>query len=125
MAASASQHDVSRAAKNGLDIVAVLVELSAFAILTVWGFLGWSFPWNIVVGLAAPALAVLAWALFVSPRAVFTLHPFVRAVVELAVYASATIALWDMGLAWVGLGYAVIAITVGLLVGRRQLTPPE
>ena len=110
-----------RPALTGLDIAAVVTELCAFAALAVWGFLGWAFPWNIVAGLGTPTLAILMWALFVSPRAVFSVHPFLRAVVELAIYAAATIALWDMGLAWVGLGYGVIAVTVGVIVGRRRL----
>ncbi len=57
----------------------------------------WPFPWNIVVGIGAPVVAILVWALFVSPRAVFEVHPFVRAVVELLVYVSATLALVEHG----------------------------
>ncbi len=99
-----------------------MCELFAFATLALWGFAAWPFVWNIVFGIAAaPAVAILLWALFVSPRAVFAIHPFARAVVELLVYLSATIAWWSIGFAWIGLGYAVIAVTVGLFVGRRRL----
>jgi hypothetical protein len=66
-------------------------------------------------------IAILLWALFVSPRAVFAVHPFVRALVELLVYASATIVWWTSGNAWIGLAYAVVAVTVGLVSGRRRL----
>lgn len=107
---------------SAIDIVAFLCELFAFATLALWGFTMWPFPWNIVAGIAAPVVAILAWALFVSPRAVLAVHPFVRAVVELLVYASATIAWWSMGNAWIGLAYAVIAVTAGLIVGRRRLS---
>ena len=46
----------------------------------------WPFPWNIVAGVGAPVVAIIVWALFVSPRAVLAVHPFVRAIVELLVY---------------------------------------
>ena len=78
-------------------------------------------PWNIVAGIGAPVVAILVWALFVSPRAVLAVHPFVRAVVELLVYVSATLAWWSMGLTWVGLVFAVVAVTAGVLAGRRRL----
>lgn len=107
---------------SAIDIVAFLCELFAFATLALWGFTMWPFPWNIVAGIAAPVAGILAWALFVSPRAVLAVHPFVRAVVELLVYASATIAWWSMGNAWIGLAYGVVAVTAGVIVGRRRLS---
>lgn len=107
---------------TALDIVAFLVEIAAIVVLAVWGFLGWAVPWNVVIGIGAPVIALVVWALFVSPRSVFAVHPFIRALVELSIYASATIALWDMGAAWAGLGYGVIAVTIGLLTGRRRLS---
>jgi hypothetical protein len=111
----------TRPALTPLDILAFVCELFAFGTLAFWGFAAWPFAWNILFGIAAPAAAILLWALFVSPRPVFAIHPFLRAVVELFVYVSATIAWWSVGFAWVGLGYAVVAVTVGLFVGRRRL----
>ena len=111
----------TRAPLSPLDIVAFVCELFAFASLALWGFAVWSFPWNIVVGIAAPVIAILLWALFVSPRAVFAVHPFVRALVELLVYVSATMAWWSLGQAWIGLAFGVVAVTVGVLAGRRRL----
>jgi hypothetical protein len=52
---------------------------------------------------------------------VIVVHPFLRAVVELLVYVSATIAWWSVGLVWVGLIFGVIAVTVGVIAGRRRL----
>jgi hypothetical protein len=111
----------TRAPLNAIDLVAFLCEIVAFIALAIWGFASWPFPWNIVIGLATPIVAILLWALFVSPRAVFAVHPFVRAIVELLVYAAATAAFWAMGLLWVGLAYAIVAIAVGLIAGRRRL----
>lgn len=110
-----------RPALNVLDVLSVLCGLFAFGTLAFWGFVAWDWPWNLVVGIGAPVVAILLWALFVSPRAVLAVHPFVRALVELLVYAAATIAWWALGYAWVGLGFAVIAVTVGVIVGRRRL----
>ncbi|MET0673931.1 MAG: YrdB family protein [Microbacterium pygmaeum] len=111
----------TRAPISPIDLLAFLCELFAFASLAIWGFALWPFPWNIVAGIGAPVLAILVWALFVSPRAVIAVHPFVRAVVELFVYVAATIAWWSMGLVWVGLIFGIVAVTAGVLAGRRRL----
>lgn len=111
----------TRPALTAVDVVAFLCELFAFGTLAFWGFIAWPLPWNIVAGIAAPVTAILVWALFVSPRAVFAVHPFVRALVELLVYAAATLAWWDAGAAWIGLAFAVVAVTTGLVAGRRRL----
>lgn len=111
----------SRRPLDAVDVLAFLCELFAFGTLAVWGVTAWPFPWNIVVGIGAPLIAILLWALFVSPRAVFAVHPFVRALVELLVYASATIVWWTSGSPWIGLAFAVVAVSAGLVVGRRRL----
>lgn len=113
---------VVRPVITGLDVLRFVVELVAIGTLALWGFVSWPFPWNIVAGILAPALAIVAWALFVSPKAVFAVHPFVRALVELLVFASATIAWWSLGQAWVGLAFAVVAVASGVFAGRRTLS---
>ena len=117
----APQAPGTRPALSAVDILAFVCGLFAFATLVFWGFVAWPLPWNIVVGIGAPLVAILVWALFVSPRAVFAVHPFVRAFVELMVYASATMAWWSMGQPWIGLVFGVIAAANGVIVGRRRL----
>lgn len=117
---SASLPAGTRPALSALDVVAFLCEIGGIVALAIWGFASWPFPWNLVVGILTPAAAIVLWALFVSPRAVFAVHPFVRAIAELLVYAAATAALWSLGLTWIGIAYAVVAVTVGLVVGRRR-----
>lgn len=112
----------TRAPLSPIDVLAFACQLFAFGTLAFWGFVFWSFPWNVVVGIAAPVAAIIVWALFVSPRAVFAVHPFVRAVVELLVYVSTTIAWWSMGAVWVGIVFGAIAVTVGVLAGRRRFS---
>lgn len=111
-----------RAPLSAIDVLAFACELFAFASLAIWGFASWPFPWNIVAGIGAPVLAILLWALFVSPRAVLSVHPFVRGLVELLVYASATIAWWSLDQAWIGLIFGIVAVTIGVIAGRRRLT---
>lgn len=120
MAETPSAND-TRPAISVLDIIRFVVELTAFATLALWGALGFAFPWNIVVAIAAPALAILVWALFVSPKAVFRVHPYVRALVELLVFVAATLAWWDMGQAVIGIAFGVVAVASGLVAGRRNI----
>ncbi|MGC5169124.1 YrdB family protein [Microbacterium sp. DT81.1] len=116
------EEPLARAPLAGLDIVRFLTEIFAFLTFALWGFLAWPFPWNIVAGIAAPAAAILLWALFVSPKAVIPTHLFVRSFVELLIFASATIAWWSMGQTWIGIAFAVVAVTSGVLAGRRRLS---
>ncbi len=105
-----------------LDIVRVVVLIVALASLVLWGLVVWPLPWNVVAAVGAPVIVLLLWALFLSPRPVLAVHPFLRAAVELVVYAGVTIAWWTMGQAWIGLGFAVVAVASGLIAGRRALS---
>lgn len=104
-----------------LDIIRAVILVVAIASLAVWGFAGWPFPWSLVFGIGAPVLVLLVWAIFLSPRPVLRLHPFVRAGVELLIYLGVTIAWWSMGQTWIGLGFAIVAVTAGLFAGRSSL----
>ncbi len=110
----------TRPALSASDLLVFACELFAFFTFAFWGFAAWPFPWNIVFGIGTPVVGILLWALFVSPRAVLQVHPFMRAIIELLVFAGATIAWWSMGQTWVGLVFAVVAIVGGVLSGRRR-----
>lgn len=112
---------VNRPNITPLDIIRAVILVVAIASVALWGFAMWTFPWNIVLGIGSPLLVLLVWALFLSPRPVLTLHPFVRAAVELLIYVGVTLVWWSMDQAWVGLGFAVVAVTSGLFAGRRDL----
>ncbi|WP_417554466.1 YrdB family protein [Microbacterium sp.] len=118
---SVADTGVNRPALTALDVIRVIVLLVALVSLALWGFGSWAMPWNIAVGIAAPVVTLLVWALFVSPRAVLHLHPFLRALVELLIYAAVTLAWWSVGQAWIGLAFAVVAVAVGVIAGRRAL----
>lgn len=104
------------------DILRFLLELFAFVSLGIWGFTAFPLPWpGLLVGLGAPALAILVWALFVSPKAVFRIDVFGKALVEIAVFSSAAIGWWMLGQPVVAIVFAVVAAVSGILNGRKQL----
>jgi len=105
------------------DILRLVLELFAFITLGIWGFAGWPLPWpGVLVGIVAPAFAILLWALFRSPKAVFHLDTFGKALIEIAVFGAAALAWWDLGLAPIGLVFAVVATVSGVLTGRKELS---
>lgn len=112
---------VERPVITPLDIVRVIVLVAAIASLALWGFATWPLPWNVILGIGAPVIVLLIWALFLSPRPVLQLHPFLRAAVELLIYAGVSIAWWSMNEWLIGTVFAVVAITAGLFAGRRSL----
>lgn len=119
---SAPVPGVVRPVVTVLDIVRAVVLVVAVASFALWGFATWSLPWNIVVGVGAPVVVLLLWALFLSPRPVVRVHPFLRAAVELSIYLGVTIAWWSMGQALIGTAFALVAVVTGLLSGRRALS---
>ncbi|WP_102192507.1 YrdB family protein [Microbacterium aurantiacum] len=119
---SAPVPGVDRPVVTALDVVRVIVLVLAMASLALWGFAAWPLPWNVVLGLGAPLLVLLVWALFLSPRPVLRLHPFLRAAVELLIYAGVTVAWWSMGQGLIGSAFAIVAIGAGLAAGRRTVS---
>lgn len=105
-----------------IDVVKAVVLVVAVCTLALWGFGSWEFPWNIVVGLAAPIIVILVWALFLSPRAVLHLHPYLRAAVELLIYVGVTLAWWSMQQPILGIAFAVVAVAAGVISGRRSIS---
>jgi hypothetical protein len=115
-------HTPSSSSVGPNDLLRFLLELFAFVSLGLWGFLAWPLPWpGILVGILAPAFAVLVWALFRSPKAVFTLDPFGKAIVEIFVFGAAALAWWDLGQPIVAGIFAVVATISGVLSGRKEL----
>ncbi|WP_435743319.1 YrdB family protein [Microbacterium sp. PMB16] len=118
---SAPVPGVARPVITVLDIVRVVVLVVAVASLALWGFASSTLPWNVILGIGAPIVVILLWAVFLSPRPVLRVHPFLRAVVELFIYVGVTIAWWSMGQALIGSAFALVAIVAGVLSGRRAL----
>ena len=105
------------------DVLRFLLELFAFISLGIWGFAVWPLPWpGILVGIAAPAFAILVWGLFRSPKAVFALDPFGKAVVEICIMGAAAFAWWDLGQPIVAVVFALVATVSGVISGRKELS---
>jgi len=103
------------------DILRFFLELFAIVSLGIFGFTAFTLPWpGILIGLGAPALAIVLWGLFRSPKAVFRVDPFVKALVEIAVFSSAAIAWWIMGQPIVAVVFAVVAAVSGIINGRKE-----
>jgi len=105
------------------DVLRFVLELFAFVSLGVWGFTAWPLPWpGVLIGIAAPAFAILIWALFRSPKAVFRLDPFGKAIIEIAMMGAAALAWWDLGQPIVAGVFAVLATVSGIISGRKELS---
>ncbi|MCP2030103.1 hypothetical protein L1277_000167 [Okibacterium sp. HSC-33S16] len=104
------------------DILRLFLELFAVVSLGIWGFLSWDLPWNFVIGIGAPVVAILLWALFRSPKAVLSVDPYVKALIELLVMGAAALAWWDLGVPFVALVFAIVAVISGVLNGRREFS---
>ncbi|QHC74373.1 DUF2568 domain-containing protein [Rathayibacter sp. VKM Ac-2805] len=103
------------------EILRFLLELVALATFALWGFASWDLPWNIVLGIGAPVVAALIWALFLSPRAVLAIDVYGRSLIELLVMGAAALAWLDLGQPVVAIVFGVLAVVSGVIAGRRSL----
>ncbi|MBO0984221.1 YrdB family protein [Rathayibacter sp. SD072] len=103
-------------------VVRFLLELVALVTFGIWGFSSFEMPWSIVVGIGAPVLAALVWALFLSPRAVLAIDVYGRSLIELLVMGAAALAWLDLGQPIVAIVFGVIAIVSGVIAGRRSIS---
>ncbi|WP_324613401.1 YrdB family protein [Agromyces kandeliae] len=103
------------------DLLRFLLEIFAIVTLGIFGFTAFALPWpGVFLGIGLPLLAILLWGLFRSPKAVFDVDPFVKALVEIAVFSTAAIAWWLMGQPVVAIVFAVVAAVSGVVNGRRE-----
>ncbi|MFF2271394.1 YrdB family protein [Agromyces sp. NPDC058136] len=104
------------------DILRFFLELFAFVSLGIWGFMAFPLPWpGVLIGIGAPLVAIVAWALFMSPKAVFRIDPFGKALVEIAIFSAAAIGWWMLGQPVVAIVFAVVAAVSGIINGRKEL----
>jgi len=112
-----------RVARPGwLDVVRGLVMLAAVVAYGLWGFLTWPLPLpGVIIGIGAPVLAVVLWALFVSPRSVVATDLYGQSLVELLIIAGAVFALIWLGLPIAAIVYGLVGVVAGFLHGRAAL----
>ncbi|MES2094317.1 MAG: YrdB family protein [Actinomycetota bacterium] len=107
---------------NPNRILRVAIQIFALLSLGFWGYLAWPFPWpGVLFMVGAPLFAIVVWALFRSPRAVFPLDVVGRGLVELFVMG-ASVAVWFMlGYPIVGLVFGIVAAASGVIAGRAEI----
>ncbi|MFC6356974.1 YrdB family protein [Luethyella okanaganae] len=105
------------------DILRFLLEIFAVVSLGIWGFTAWPLPWpGVLIGIVTPGIAIVLWGLFRSPKAVFRLDAFGKAIVEILVMGTAAFAWWGMGQPVVAVVFALVATTSGIVNGRKELS---
>ena len=100
-----------------------LLEVALLIVLAIWGFRqADGLALGLLCGLAAPSAAALLWGLLISPKRRFELGRIPRLVLELALFATAAGALWQMDRPIVALGLfaAACADRFGLIWLRRR-----
>jgi hypothetical protein len=101
-----------------------LLELSALAATSYWGFATASGVTQWVLGLGAPIAVAIVWGLFVSPKAKVALPHPARFAIELLVWAAAAAALVAAGHLVLGIVFATVAVVSGALNYLWADTPP-
>jgi|SRR5262245_53920083 len=110
-------------------VVRFLVELCALTALAYWGFsLDAPIVVRVIVGIAAPLTAAIAWGAYVAPRARLSAPASVRLAVELAVLGAAVVALAVTGpkdLAWAFAILVVVNTALTTLWRQRWYVVPR
>lgn len=93
-------------------LVRFLLELSMLTVVGYWGFKTHS-SWllKILFGIGLPALIALLWGLFIAPKAIYPLSNAPRLILEMVLFASASIALFASANPALGWAYTIILIT--------------
>ena len=116
-----SVNEQTRSARFDLnDALRFVVELFTFFTFGFWGFVAWPFPWNVAFGIGAPLFAIVVWALFRSPRAVFRIDAFGKALVEIVIMGSAALAWLMLGQPVIALVFGLVAVISGVIAGRKE-----
>ena len=99
--------------------IRLLCELGLLAGLAYWGFTVGEGATTWLLGLGAPAVAAVAWGLFVAPKARYKVSMPIRLSIELDLFILAALALWFAGVPVAGLLLGVLGATTS---GLNALT---
>jgi Protein of unknown function (DUF2568) len=98
-----------------------LVELAAFAAFAVWGAAAGDGIWSVVLGIAAPAVAIVLWAIFAAPKSERRLGGAARVPFELGVFGLAAVGLAVADHVTLAIVFAVVAaVNAALLFAFGQ-----
>jgi Protein of unknown function (DUF2568) len=97
--------------KNANLALAFFLELGVLIALGYWGFqTGQGTIAKIGLGIGLPTVAVIVWALFGAPKAVWHLNGPWRLILEVVFFGSATVALIAAGLPVLGVAFALVFV---------------
>lgn len=104
-----------------LQLLRSLCHLIVVVMVAVWAFTDWQLPWpGLLTGIGFTLLAVLIWALFLSPRPVLHTDRFGQSLIELLFIASGVGAMLALGVHWVvAVIFGVLAAVLGYVVPAR------
>lgn len=102
-----------------LQLLRALCHLVIVVTVFVWGFLDWQAPWFWLTGFGFGALAVIVWALFLSPRPVLRTDHFGHGLIELLFIGSGVGAMLALGVPW------IVAVLFGLVAAVLGYAVPE
>lgn len=98
-----------------LQFIRSFIHLIAVVAVTAWGFISWPLPWpGVLTGVGVLVLAVLLWALFLSPKPVLHVDRFAQSLFELLLLAAAAAVMFFLGWFWL---WPVLLFVVGAVVG--------
>lgn len=108
-------------ATAALQLLRSVGHAIAVVFIALWGFLSWPLPLpGVLTGIGLLALAVVVWALFLSPRPVLRTDRFGQSFIELLLLAAAVAAMLDSGMPWpLAAVYGVVAAVLGYVVPAR------
>ena len=97
--------------KNANLGLAFLLELGVLAALAFWGFQTGSGAFaKIILGIGAPVLAIVVWALFGSPQATWHLNGIWRLLLQIVFFGSAAVALYTADQRVLGIIFALLFV---------------
>ncbi|HEX5116101.1 MAG TPA: YrdB family protein [Pseudonocardiaceae bacterium] len=102
--------------------LAFLLELGAVAALCYWGFnTGGSLPIRLTLGIGAPAVAIVLWALFAAPQATFSV-PVLAVITKVLVFGGAAVALWQADQRVLAIVFPAVVVANLLVINLGHLT---
>jgi hypothetical protein len=112
-------HEIWRLGNFGL---AFAVELAGLGIFAWWGWrTGGSTPVRLLLAIGLPVLAMVVWGLFAAPTADYG-SPVVTAVVKVAFFGLAGLALWSLDHWTLGVIFVLVVAANLLAIRLGHLT---
>lgn len=97
-------------------------HLLSIAAVTAWGLLSWEFPLpSVFIGAGILIVAILLWALFLSPKPMLRVDRFAQGLFELLLVASAVAALLALDVHWLlAAVFGIIGAALGFIAGTTK-----